>query len=232
MSLDRRNLWTANHYRVAILFLVVFTVAISGCYNSTTGDLNILGFDYFKMPVIMKTGSHKVMVFSEMHYQRSHRPQDVPRIMPPEESVPHLAIGHSDEYLEPDMIGHELIYEDLDAYRELEIPNRVSLSYDPEKTAELYRVNCLSCHGSSMEGDGPIASVMKDRKIGPRPANLILPLTQDAKEGEIFGFITKGGRQGLAAVSRGRETRSPMPPFQHLLTEDDRWALVKYVLSD
>jgi hypothetical protein len=82
-----------------------------------------------------------------------------------------------------------------------------------------------------MRGDGALADLMKEKRMGPLPADLMLELTQDSTEGQVFGFINRGGRQGLAAFSRGRETGSPMPPFQYLLTEDERWELTKYVLA-
>jgi putative copper resistance protein D len=149
------------------------------------------------------------------------------------------------------MIRQELVYSSLVEYTGLEAPERVVQSYDAGRSAELFRVNCVMCHGVSMEGDGPIATLMTvlpvkvaveerdpnlsrvpvPKKLGPAPANLTLPLTQDSSEGDIFAYITFGGRQGSAAVFRGNETRSPMPPFQWLLSEDDRWALVRYVLD-
>ena len=40
-----------------------------------------------------------------------------------------------------------------------------------------------------------------------------------------------GGRQGLSARLRDRDSTSPMPEFRLLLTEDERWALVRYLRS-
>jgi len=47
--------------------------------------------------------------------------------------------------------------------------------------------------------------------------------------GEIFAFISEGGRQGYAFTSLGRESNSPMPPFRTLLSQEDRWALVIFL---
>ena len=66
---------------------------------------------------------------------------------------------------------------------------------------------------------------------GPFPANLNDPVTVQSTDGDLFGFVSGGGRQGLSAISRGRDSRSPMPAFNKLLTEDDRWALVLYLRS-
>ena len=85
------------------------------------------------------------------------------------------------------------------------------------------------CHGASGVGDGAFATVMEERNVGPRPADLTIAQTQDATDGELFAFISKGGRQGFLLVALGRESRSPMPPFQTLLSQEDRWALVTYL---
>ena len=215
----------------ALAFLFALALLPTACYNATSGDTEIPGIASFKLPVVARTGSHKIMVFSEMHYQRSHRPQDVPRIMPPTASVPHLAMGGPDGITESAMIRQELRYNTLDEYSRLEVPDRVARSYDSAHAAELFRVNCSMCHGLAMRGDGAVADMMKEKRMGPLPADLMLELTQDSTEGQVFGFITRGGRQGLAAVSRDRETGSPMPPFQNLLGEDERWELARYVLA-
>ena len=164
-----------------------------------------------------------------MHYQRSYRVQDLPRIMPPSDAVAFVSMGGPDSVTEADMIRQELRYNSLDEYRDLQVPDRVIQTYDAGRSADLFRVNCSMCHGPTMRGDGPVAALMKERGLGPLPSDLTAPSMQDATEGEIFAFITQGGRQGLALRQAGRESRSPMPPFQWLLSEDDRWALVSYL---
>ena len=84
-----------------------------GCYNSTTGDTSVYGIANFKLPVIPKTGSHKVMVFSEMHYQRSFRSQDVPRILPHENSVPFSGMGGPEISIDSTLINKEIILSSL-----------------------------------------------------------------------------------------------------------------------
>ena len=64
---------------------------------------------------------------------------------------------------------------------------------------------------------------------GPFPVDLTLELTRSASDGGLFAFISNGGRQGLAAVLRGRESQSPMPEFMRLLNEDERWWLVQFL---
>ena len=220
---------TVSFVLAAMVMLAVLVVVGSQfSFNFTTGDAELLGA-HFKLPVFPKTGSHKVMVFSEMHYQRSYRVQDLPRVLPPSDSVAFVAMGGPDGVTQGDMILQELRYDSLDEYRGLRVPDRVVRSYDASRSAELFRVNCSMCHGSAMRGDGPITARMKEKGLGPLPADLTSPSTQNATEGEVFAFITMGGRQGMALLQIGRESRSPMPPFQWLLSEDDRWALVQYL---
>ena len=218
----RRRLWNVTVLRSlrlswATLFLLALGLVASGCGNIRTGDVEIFGIARFKLPAFPETGSHAVLIFSEMHYQPSYKSQEGPRLLPPPDSVP--------------VTGKELHYDTLDEYRGLTAPSRVADSYDPSLAAELFRVNCLMCHGPAMRGDGTIAAMMKKENKGPLPADLTLPLTQDSAEGELFAFISRGGRQGFASIERGRASRSPMPEFRKLLTEEERWALVTYLRS-
>ena len=61
------------------------------------------------------------------------------------------------------------------------------------------------------------------------PANLKDENTLKSTDGDLFAFISHGGRQGYALIEKGRESRSPMPEFLLLLSEDERWSLVKYL---
>lgn len=192
--------------------IVAASLLAVGCYNSTTGDTEVYGIAKFKLPVFPKTGSHKVMVFSEMHYQPRFDPQDPPRILPPVDSVP--------------ISGAQNRYESLEQYKLLEVPDEIATEYNKDAAAELYRVNCQVCHGISMQGDGAIGSFITR---GARPADLTADATQSAGDGELFAFISEGGRQGYALVEAGQMSTSPMPAFKMLLTEGDRWTLVEYL---
>ena len=103
-----------------------------------------------------------------------------------------------------------------------------------------------------------MATKMEEQKVGPVPADLMAELTRDSADGELFGFISNGGRQGQAqrestersaqnacepfvgflrsdclAVERAsaRPVSSPMPQFSRLLTPEERWWLVIYIQS-
>ena len=227
----RRSLSLPQGRKAGLLLLALMASAIllAGCYDSTTGDTSVYGVAEFKLPVVPETGSHRVMVFSEMHYQPSYRSQETPRLMPNPEAVPYGGLGSPDGVVEHDMILKEIVPGSLAEYGELTIPQRVKDSYDPEHAQELFRVNCSVCHGMAMQGDSMMATMMEDKGLGPVPADLMAEITVDASEGELFAFISQGGRQGYALIEAGQESRSPMPEFLYLLSEDDRWALVKYL---
>jgi mono/diheme cytochrome c family protein len=215
----------------ALLLACVVMLMAAACYNSTSGDTEIPGIAEFKLPVLPKTGSHKVMVFSEMHYQPSFRVQEGPRLLPASQSVAFAGLGAAGLVTQPDMIRIEPQIASVGDAQLLELPQEFADSYDATHAAELYRVNCAVCHGLTLDGNSLLTTLMKDRGVGPLPANLNSAPTQNASDGELFAFITKGGRQGFALTSAGRESNSPMPPFSALLSQEDRWALVSFLRS-
>lgn len=79
-------------------------------------------------------------------------------------------------------------------------------------TAEkLYLKNCVSCHGQTGAGDGPMA-----RTMTPKPENF--RNDEDfAKEsdGAVFWKISQG--------------KKPMPSWKGDLTSDEMWLLVNYL---
>lgn len=205
MSPIRFRLW-------AVPIFALLALAAVGCYNNNTGETTIGDSINFTLPAFPETGSNAVQVFTEMHYQPSFRVQEGPRLLPPIDSVP--------------VTGREIRYTTADEYSALTIPDRAAQSYDQARAQNLYDINCLVCHGSGLTGDGPIRPFM-DR--GPFPANLTLPLTKGSTDGDLFGFISKGGRQGLTTALLGRDSPSPMPEFMRLLNEQERWWLVEFL---
>ena len=195
-----------------LLAFVVFISMATACYDSNTGRTEVGGAISFTLPAFPETGGNAVEVFTEMHYQPSYRSQEGPRLQPPPDSVP--------------ITGRELRYTTLEEYTALAVPERFAQSYDPAGARELYETNCQVCHGPALKGDGPIVRFMKK---GPLPADLTLEETLSSTDGELFGFITLGGRQGLSLRLRGLESVSPMPEFGRLLAEDERWALVQFL---
>ena len=79
------------------LFSIILFVS---CYNSKTGEVKIGESIKFEQPALMETGSHRVEAFTEMHFQPSYRSQEIPRLLPPKNSVP--ITGASLDYLTMD----------------------------------------------------------------------------------------------------------------------------------
>ena len=51
----------------------------------------------------------------------------------------------------------------------------------------------------------------------------------ELSDGEIFSYITWGGRPGYSSAKRGKDSPAIMPMFKYLLNEEDRWELVEYL---
>ena len=124
----------------SMLFLVVTSAVllllVTGCYNNNTGETNILGIADLKFPAFPETGSHAVVIFSEMHYSPAYDDQEGPTIGPPSDSVP--------------VTGREIEYT-AEEYTALRMSGKSTNSYDEGKAADIYRVNCSVCHGESLK---------------------------------------------------------------------------------
>ena len=84
---------------------------------------------------------------------------------------------------------------------------------DPDAIAagkKIYLGNCLACHGATGKGDGPAAIA-----CNPRPKDLSDPKISSQTDGEIFWKITEG--------------KKPMPSYEKLLSETDRWKVIDYI---
>jgi mono/diheme cytochrome c family protein len=77
--------------------------------------------------------------------------------------------------------------------------------------AELFNINCSLCHGVSGQGNGPVATYLKNK-----PADLTGVAVQSLSDGAIFMVIT-GGVQGK------------MPALNENLTVRERWDVVNFV---
>ena len=78
-----------NNLSKLTLSIVLATLFIACTGNIRTGEVKILGDTLtLDMPAIPGSGSHAIVIFSEMHYQPSFKSQEIPRIMPNPEAVP------------------------------------------------------------------------------------------------------------------------------------------------
>lgn len=83
-----------------------------------------------------------------------------------------------------------------------------------EKGKASYSTNCMTCHGDKGDGNGPAGAMMN-----PKPRDLTVgKFKKGNKPEQVFKTITNG----LPGTS--------MTGFGHL-PEEERWALVHYVLS-
>ena len=212
-----------------LLCLVGFSlIVLTGCQaNIRTGEVEIHGIARLKMPAFPQTGPHAVLLFSEMHYQPSYRSQEKPRLLPPSNSVPISGVG--------------VALTSLEEYAELEMPSIAKSRL--EQGEYLYQINCMVCHGSDQKGiesNSDPAKILQfwprnkanNNFIGPAPANLKDQSAVASTDGEIFAFISYGGRQGFVAWERGCVSASPMPAFQYLLTDEEKWALVNFIRTN
>ena len=218
------RLWWTALFPASLFLLVAFVILAMGTrINFRTGAIEVYGLAKFKVPAFPETGGNKVQILTEMHYQPSYKSQEGPRLLPPPDSVP--------------VTGRELRYVTLEEYKPLTIPGHVVQTYDPAQAQGLFTINCMVCHGPTLKGDqepdeskwGGIIRFMKAGKRGPFPADLTSEATRSSTDGELFGFISSGGRQGLTATERGKQSASPMPEFLRLLSEEERWMLVMYL---
>lgn len=94
-----------------------------------------------------------------------------------------------------------------------EVPNPISASDESVATGgELFATHCALCHGDTGEGDGPAAS-----DLAEPPANLHEDHVQGLTDGALFYIISNGIAD------------SPMPPWEALLDEDQRWHVVNFL---
>src|SRR3954453_13722373 len=85
---------------------------------------------------------------------------------------------------------------------------------------QLYQANCAQCHGVAGMGDG----------FG---APFLVPPPRDLTAGQFKFRTTAGGQLPtdedlFRTISRGANGTG-MPPWQYLLNDEERWALVDYV---
>ena len=79
----------------------------------------------------------------------------------------------------------------------------------------LYAARCAQCHGTGGRGDGPAAA-----SLSPRPADLVGPVSASQVAPLDYYRRLTYGTPGTA-----------MPAFGTVLSRDDRWDVVAYVLS-
>ena len=81
--------------------------------------------------------------------------------------------------------------------------------------AQIFRVNCASCHGESGKGDGAAS-----RALNPKPPDLSL-VAEVVDDAYLYWRIAEGGA----------ELKSAMPGWKTILTEEQIWQGVAFIRS-
>ena len=158
-------------------------------------------------------GSYPIDVFGEMHYTQTYKSQEPPRLYPAPGAVPFMQVGDG-----------ALVVPDI---------SPAIGAATAEKGRALYAVNCAFCHGEAGTGDGPMMEHLARSPITPAalaPADLTAPATVNSTDEQLFNFIAGGGRIGYSfRLSGNISPTSSMPEFDKLLTEEERWSLIRYL---
>ncbi len=148
-----------------------------------------------------KGGTYPIEIFTEMHYSQAFRSQEPPRL---------------------DAVRGAEVFVGLGTDETLSLSLTQEREYVPAVASHLYAVNCSACHGDSGKGDGPVATFLttpnltRDGVAYGAPPNL--QTSRDRlDENAFFGIVSSG--------------INVMPRFELLLSEEDRWDIVKYVFD-
>jgi mono/diheme cytochrome c family protein len=84
----------------------------------------------------------------------------------------------------------------------------------------VYSQNCVACHGENGDGNGPAAAF-----LAPKPRNFTQAKfrLRSTPTGSLPTDVDL-----FRAVSLGMPG-TPMPPWKHMLNDNDRWAVVEYL---
>jgi mono/diheme cytochrome c family protein len=160
----------------------------------------------------VSTNTYPIDFFSEMHYQKSFRDQEPPRLDVPAGVVP--------------ISGGEPYYT-MEEARNLRNP----LANDPQAVAlgkQLYELNCVTCHGQQGNGNGPLAVYWNIVQGAVPPTNLKDPRVVARTDGELYWILTHGYSSPEHQVKYPHDLTN-MPAYGKLLTPEERWALVSYM---
>lgn len=154
---------------------------------------------------IPQRGANPIEVFSEQHYAQSFRSQEPPRL---------AAVAGAE------------VFTEVGPRDTLEVADKRQRPYDPGRAEELFAVNCSVCHGDDGRGDGPLVPFLispdsyyarqNDGQTYPSPPDL-LQTRERIDEDAVFNIITGG--------------INVMPKFGLLLTEEERWDIVRYIFD-
>ncbi|HEY8552266.1 MAG TPA: c-type cytochrome, partial [Thermaerobacter sp.] len=101
----------------------------------------------------------------------------------------------------------------IDAYPTTYVPNPLPNRPEViEQGRRVYVSHCAACHGPEGRGDGPASAGML-----PPPADLTGVHVRQHTDGDLYWWISHG-IEGTA-----------MPAFADVLTEEERWAVIRFI---
>ncbi len=117
-----------------------------------------------------------------------------------------------------DMAGYSLKNDSIGYMQSAAIKSPLSAdSIDMKEAERLYLINCAICHGTKLDGNGPLWN-NGDGPYPVAPRNLITdPITANMAEGTMFHSLTYG--------------RNSMGSYAAQLTTKQRWEVVAYIKS-
>lgn len=159
-------------------------------------------------------GLYPIDIFPEMHRQEWHRPLEPERPTAPEGAVPSTTNSRPWPR-EPVAVpaGQPLITFEQASQRENPVPDT------PDQLRRgfvLYQTNCAACHGAAGRGDGPLQPYFLRSGAYP-PTDFASARVRERSDGELHWLLT----YGIAG----------MPPYGQLLTDEERWLLVRGIRS-
>ncbi len=86
------------------------------------------------------------------------------------------------------------------------------------KGKDIFTANCAVCHGAGGAGNGPAGA-----SLNPRPADFQTPIHAKLPDGYWFWRLSKGG-----SVPPFNTAGSGMPPWESVLTPQQRWLVILY----
>jgi mono/diheme cytochrome c family protein len=114
-------------------------------------------------------------------------------------------------------------------FRTDKIPEPVAIPSPPQADADLLALGkrmytdagCDACHGSAGKGDGTSAKELKDDRGEPiSPTDLTLkPFKSGPNPEDLYRTISTG------------LNGTPMPSYANVLTPEERWSVVSYIVS-